>query len=292
MSTNADRIALLDDLAGQFAAAERRIAGTAGGRGVAGPRLRLRRPGRILAGPLLAGLGLLLVVAVGAAATGAVPGILGWSPGGPSNQPPVSDVDPALVKAFPILARPRTRADDLPAGVRRRMTRVHTEGENVVLSRAVRTASGVGWIVPANGGLCVVVPDPALSDPTENWGMGCSPTSFVTTYGSLTGTFRPDRPYESTFTALVPAGGRLIVTYRDGHREALPVTDGVATGHVTGATALAVSTPAGTRADMSLAPPKHPDETYVQCRDGHLALLHAGSKETAADVCAAQPAGP
>lgn len=129
---------------------------------------------------------------------------------------PISTVDPAIEQHF-VLFREQA-ADGMPEEAAEQVGSSRRFGRNADLARAIRTTNGTGWVIPANGFLCIAVPDPV-----DGFATGCSPTAAAIQNGlilSMGGSMPNDKVSE---TLVVPDGRRAV----DGQGNGIPTDRGV-----------------------------------------------------------------
>lgn len=183
--------------------------------------LSLRRPAvrRTAGGTLLAGLvaGGLIVGSAGSAGAEDAPVPLAVAPD--AAPPAIGAVQPDQAQSLKVFRRAHRPSDDMPADVAAAVGPGRF-GRNPALARAIKTPTGTGWVVPGNGTICLVAPDPV-----EGYGVTCSPTGVVQTDGITLGNATEDR---STAVTLVPDGSEVTVVDDDHTSEAAtPDSSGV-----------------------------------------------------------------
>lgn len=122
---------------------------------------------------------------------------------------PIGAVQPDQAQALSVLRRDRRAADALPADALS-AAGPGRFGRNPGLSRAIRTTTGTGWIVPGDGVVCLVVPDPV-----DGYGTSCAPTGVVVDDGLTVGVATEDG---ASATTLVPDGASVVVEDDTGRR--------------------------------------------------------------------------
>lgn len=112
---------------------------------------------------------------------------------------PVASVSPEIVKNFAIFRE--QPAVKMPADVAAEMASPVRFARNADLAREIVTPAGIGWIVPGDNVLCIIVPDPI-----DSYGEGCNTVESTLVRGLVLGlTDGPKGP--GSVTALVPDGG-------------------------------------------------------------------------------------
>jgi hypothetical protein len=90
----------------------------------------------------------------------------------------VSDVQPDIRASF-ALFRDRP-ASAMPEDVAAQVGSPARFGRNPDLARAIKTVTGTGWVIPGNGYLCIVMPDPV-----DGYGTTCEPTGAAVRQGLI-----------------------------------------------------------------------------------------------------------
>jgi hypothetical protein len=177
------------------------------------------------------------------------------SPAMPAAVALATVVQPDQAAAFTVLNRPRTAGDAMPAEARAQVGNGPQSGRNVDLSRAISTVTGRGWVIPGNGTVCLVVPDPV-----DGYALACNPTERASSGGVLSMLISSETPDVAHVTLLVPDESSVAVTMADGKRRSLAAdADGVVSATLTRAKEIVVSTPAATSTiAMPVAPPQPP----------------------------------
>jgi hypothetical protein len=93
--------------------------------------------------------------------------------------------------------RPASR---MPAEVAASVASPERFGRNAAQAREFRTAHGSGWIIPGDGWLCIVVPDPV-----DWYGTSCNTVESALIRG-VTVAIRDSKTYEGYETTLIPDG--------------------------------------------------------------------------------------
>lgn len=193
-----------------------------------------------------------LVAAVAAAGLAVAGQAVASDPGAPDvvaapdavAQPvPIGAVQPEQATALRVFRRDRRSDDALPADalVAAGPGRF---GRNPELSRAVRTSTGTGWVVPGDGTVCLVVPDPL-----DGFATSCAPTGVVATDGLTVGLADGDG---ASATTLAPDGASVVVEDDRGRRARVtPDGSGVTRVDAEHADHLEIVTPTG-RAETPL----------------------------------------
>lgn len=183
--------------------------------------------------------------------------------GGPTDAPvavaspqaplaPIGAVEPDQAAAFAVLRRPRVASDAIPADIAAAVASPGKFGRNPELSRAVRTSTGKGWVVPGRGFLCIVAPASA-----DGYGTSCLPTQVAVDEGLTLQLVEPD---ESSSTSLLPDGARAVVAQEDDTAVALRKdASGVAVTDTTDAERVTVITEEG----RTTTPVPEPDGTVT-----------------------------
>lgn len=110
---------------------------------------------RRLLGSVVVAVVLVALSVAGVAVSGAFPASTpSKPPAAPAGAAVATTVPQADAQALSVLARPRTAADAIPAGIA--PTFSAASGANVELSRKVETPDGPVWLVPGTGSLCLV----------------------------------------------------------------------------------------------------------------------------------------
>lgn len=91
-------------------------------------------------------------------------------------------------------------------------------GRNPDLARAIKTATGTGWVIPGDGYLCIAVPDPV-----DGYGTTCATTADAVRHG-LAITLWGDIPGAAAADTVLVADGQRVVN----GTAAAPLDDGVA----------------------------------------------------------------
>jgi hypothetical protein len=118
----------------------------------------------------------------------------------PFESPPtsaVSAVPPEAAAAFKLLRTAPPSA--MPADVAEMVGSPTRYGRNAALARAIKTATGTGWVIPGDGYLCI-----AIADPGTGWGTSCVPTAVAAQRGLSIGL--TSATGETAETLLVPDG--------------------------------------------------------------------------------------
>lgn len=156
---------------------------------------------------------------------------------------PIAAVQADQARALRVLRRERRAGDALPADAAA-AAGPGRFGRNPGLSRAVRTATGTGWVVPGDGVVCLVVPDPV-----DGYGTSCAPTDVIGDDGLTVGVAGDDA---ASATTLVPDGATVVVEDDRGRRsQVTPDANGVTRIDAERADHLEVVTPSG-RAETPL----------------------------------------
>lgn len=156
---------------------------------------------------------------------------------------PVAEVQPDQAEALRVLRRDVRPSDALPPAAEAAASSERF-GRNPALARAVRTTNGTGWVVPGDGIVCLVAPDPV-----DGFGTTCAPTAVVAA-GGLTLIQADD--HEATATTLVPDGATVVLEQETGARSRVtPDNTGVTRVDASEADHLEVVTEQG-RADTPL----------------------------------------
>jgi hypothetical protein len=110
---------------------------------------------------------------------------------------PVTAVEPEAKAAFKLLRNaPATLP---PAEVVEQVGSPGRFGRNPALARRISTPTGVGWVIPGRGYLCI-----AIEDPGVGWGTSCVPTTVAIKRG--VGIGLTDADGRSKETLVVPDG--------------------------------------------------------------------------------------
>lgn len=150
---------------------------------------------------------------------------------------PIGAVQPDQAQALTVLRRDVRAGDALPADALA-AAGPGRFGRNPDLARAVRTTTGIGWVVPGDGVVCLVVPDPV-----DGYGTSCAPTAVVVADGLTVGVASDA---DASATTLVPDGARVVVEDDDGRRTPVaPDASGVTRVDAEQADHLEVRTPSG-----------------------------------------------
>lgn len=152
--------------------------------------------------------------------------------------PPVEAIQPDQAETLRVLRRAPRPTDALPADA---LAAAGPErfGRNPDLARAVRTTTGTGWVVPGDGVICLVAPDPV-----DGYGTTCSPTAVVATNGLTLGEAGPDA---ASATTVVPDGAKVVIESDEGRRSSVtPDNTGVTRVDATDADHLDIVTAEGT----------------------------------------------
>lgn len=147
------------------------------------------------------------LLAVAAASAGAALASDGGIPSPKRTQIPAARVQPVdkvpstLSSAFKLF---RTEGPTVvPPAVAEGGTGPNAFGRNAALARAIPTQTGTGYVIPGDGFVCIIVPDPV-----DGWAEGCLPTAAAIEQGVDVGlTARDGRTIE---TSLVPDGARAV----------------------------------------------------------------------------------
>lgn len=115
----------------------------------------------------------------------------------------VSDVDPVLVASFGLFRdRP---ASGMPADAVAQVGSPNRFGRNPALARQIETVTGAGWVIPGDGFVCIVMPDPI-----DGYGTSCLPVEAAVGRGlslSMGGNMPNGKVAE---VLLVPDGKRAV----------------------------------------------------------------------------------
>lgn len=151
---------------------------------------------------------------------------------------PVTAVQSDQYRQLRVLRRARRLSDAMPLSAQR-MASPARFGRNPWLSRAIGTPIGKGWVVPGDGTVCILIPDPI-----DGYAMSCAPTSVVTSAGLTVGLADARR---SVAVTLVPDQARVVVTQEDRSVEPqAPDESGVVTTDARQADHVDVTTDEGT----------------------------------------------
>lgn len=165
------------------------------------------------------------------------------APDAPRQPAPIGAVQPEQAETLRVLRRPQRADDALPADALA-AAGPNRFGRNPELARAVRTATGTGWVVPGDGTVCLVVPDPV-----DGYATSCAPTGVVATDGLTVGLADED---DASATTLTPDGATVAVQDDEGRRTRIaPDASGVTRVEAQEADHLEIHTPAG-RSDTPL----------------------------------------
>lgn len=170
----------------------------------------------------------------------------------------VSDVPQAEGSLFAVLRQPRTPADSLPADTLRVFqgddpSRGLRFGGNLDLSRSIEVSGGKGWVIPGNGMLCIIAPDPALAYGSDDaWGVGCARDTSLHTTGVPIIFGEPGAGHLNV-TLLVPDGSTVSERDSSGTVTEVPVNeDGVVAGKFSGGDVLTIKDASGSASDLRL----------------------------------------
>lgn len=105
-------------------------------------------------------------------------------------------------------------------------------GKNAKLARSFSSTTGTGWAIPGNGEICIAIPDPV-----DGFAEVCNLNEFAAKNGLYVALLNPDQNI-ADIAVLVPDGQQAAATFADGRIKGLTSTDGVATAHLQGATAV------------------------------------------------------
>ncbi|MEV4421075.1 hypothetical protein AB0L40_13995 [Patulibacter sp. NPDC049589] len=155
----------------------------------------------------------------------------------PAQPAPIGAVQPAQQQTLRVLRRARRASDTLPASARS-VASPARYGRNPQLARAVTTRSGKAWVVPGDGVVCLVMPDPV-----DGWATSCAPTGEVATRGLTLGLTGTDA---SAAVTLVPDGATVTTTDdADRTRNVTPDDSGIVDTDAEKVQSLEVTTPEG-----------------------------------------------
>ncbi|WP_022928092.1 hypothetical protein [Patulibacter americanus] len=174
------------------------------------------------------------------------------SPSPLAMTPVIGAIEPAQAAAFQVMRRPQRPSDAMPADIAAAMAGPSRFGRNAGLSRAIRTPTGKGWVVPGRGVICLVVPDAA-----GVYGTTCQTTAAAAEDGVTLQQVGSD---ESSSSTLLPDGGTLVVTQDDASTDVVqPDASGVASADTTDAERVTVVSEDG----RSTTPVPEPDGTVA-----------------------------
>jgi hypothetical protein len=163
------------------------------------------------------------------------------------DRPVVAAVQEDQTTAFAVLDRGR-RAGDAPSAAVRDQLGGGSFGRNLELSRAIDTPSGKGWVVPGNGVICLVIPDPI-----DGFGATCNDTQTARRTGLLGMLSGPSTNGRVQVTLVTPKGS----SARDASGRSLPIdADGILKATAGHGSHIDLRTDAGVhRIEMPLPPP-------------------------------------
>ncbi|MGX6448569.1 hypothetical protein ACVU7I_10955 [Patulibacter sp. S7RM1-6] len=137
-------------------------------------------------------------------------------------KPPIAAVQPEQARTLAIFRRALRPSDAMPADVAAQAASPAKFGRNPGLARAISTPTGKGWVVPGDGVICLVMPDPV-----EGYGTTCQPTAAVEARG-LTLAVAEDAATNAV--SVVPDDAAVVATTPEGTRDTLaPDASGVVT---------------------------------------------------------------
>ena len=183
--------------------------------------------------------------ALGAAAAGLLAASLGASSVLAGSQPSpttTGDMRAIPIAPLPVTSVPATttasfaifrdrEATGMPAELVDSLASPQRFGRNAALAREISTVEGPGWVVPGNGYVCLVVPDPEGGHATS-----CNTIESARVRGVLVG-IRDRNTGAGYSTTIVPDGAQATLATTSGsalRAAALPTTDGVVSLRVTG----------------------------------------------------------
>lgn len=134
--------------------------------------------------------------------------------------PATAESTPDLEAGLAVL---RGAPEGMPQPVADLMASPGRFGRNAQLAQEIKTSTGPGWLVPAKGGLCLIVPDPV-----DGFGTTCAPASRISA-GLLELTLSGD---ETHVTTVVPDGRKAIVTNDSGTSRELQVSNNIASARL------------------------------------------------------------
>jgi hypothetical protein len=117
---------------------------------------------------------------------------------------PVAAVSADIADNFAIFRD--QRAVNMPPDVVTALASPARFARNASLAREIQTLHGPGWIVPGDGWLCIIAPDPI-----DSYGTGCSPIDSALVHGLVLG-LRDGPTGAGYVTALVPDGAQAALT--------------------------------------------------------------------------------
>jgi hypothetical protein len=137
----------------------------------------------------------------------------------------VAEVQPRIASNFALFRdRPaRPVPDELVAQIAS-PTRF---GRNPALARSIDTANGTGWVVPGDGYLCLVVPDPV-----SGYGVGCTTTEVAIKQGLWLRLHGEDPEGPALDTLVLPDETKAVVDTATGSRVLEAGDDGVVSAAV------------------------------------------------------------
>lgn len=89
---------------------------------------------------------------------------------------PVTEVSPTLRASFKLFRTGAPAA--VPPAVAQSSDRPNTFGRNARLARAIHTETGTGYVIPGDGFVCIMVPDPV-----DGWAESCVPVNVAAQTG-------------------------------------------------------------------------------------------------------------
>lgn len=113
-------------------------------------------------------------------------------------------------------------ASPLPADVAAQVGSPERYGRNPNLARQIQTVTGKGWVIPGNGYLCVVVPDPV-----DGYGTSCVTTAEARTQGLYVGLTGGGVPAGKSAETLISPDGSSASLAKTGTTVADANSDGV-----------------------------------------------------------------
>lgn len=127
-------------------------------------------------------------------------GVTAASAGSVGAPAAVEAVAPELLKHFAIFreAPPASMPEDVAAS----LASPARFGRNAAFAREVSTPAGPGWVVPGDGVLCLIAPDPV-----DSYGTSCNKTENVILQG-ISVALRSGPSGAGYITALIPDGAQ------------------------------------------------------------------------------------
>lgn len=152
----------------------------------------------------------------------------------------ITGVAPDQAEGFAIFRRAPSGLDQPSAEARALLSGPSHTGMNIDLARGYRGPDGTGWVVPGNGSLCLVMPDPV-----DGFGVACEPTTKAKQVGLVGIMVDPKKQAIAKVTVLLPDGAKASATLEDGSTKQLDAQEGVVSAALEQTRSVSVTTADG-----------------------------------------------